>query len=59
MIGVSTIEKPMLCIMEHMENGDLKNYFQNLDRIESVFEESIQNDLITLALHSAFRSALN
>ncbi|PAV78979.1 hypothetical protein WR25_10309 [Diploscapter pachys] len=34
-IGVSTIEKPMLCIMEHMENGDLKTYFQKLDRIDT------------------------
>lgn len=33
-IGVSTIDKPMICIMEFMVNGDLKSYMSKLEEVE-------------------------
>ncbi|KJH47044.1 hypothetical protein DICVIV_06896 [Dictyocaulus viviparus] len=33
-IGVSTIDKPMICIMEYMANGDLKSFMNKLEHVE-------------------------
>ncbi|CAD6185278.1 unnamed protein product [Caenorhabditis auriculariae] len=34
-VGVSTIQKPILCIMEYMDNGDLKSYINKSSNIDT------------------------
>ncbi|WKY05567.1 hypothetical protein Q1695_006067 [Nippostrongylus brasiliensis] len=44
-IGVSTIDKPMICIMEYMANGDLKSSMSKMEDVDSVYCISVATQL--------------
>ncbi|VDO89288.1 unnamed protein product [Heligmosomoides polygyrus] len=44
-IGVSTIDKPMICIMEFMVNGDLKSYMSKLEEVDTRYCISVATQL--------------
>ncbi|PIO72759.1 protein tyrosine kinase [Teladorsagia circumcincta] len=44
-IGVSTIDKPMICIMEYMVNGDLRSYMSKLENVDSLYCISVATQL--------------
>ncbi|KIH54013.1 protein tyrosine kinase [Ancylostoma duodenale] len=44
-IGVSTIDKPMICIMEYMAGGDLKSYMSKLENIDTLYCISVATQL--------------
>ncbi|KAE9421224.1 hypothetical protein Angca_004859 [Angiostrongylus cantonensis] len=44
-IGVSTIDKPMICIMEYMVNGDLKSFMSKLEHVDTLYCISVATQL--------------
>ncbi|VDM60247.1 unnamed protein product [Angiostrongylus costaricensis] len=44
-IGVSTIDKPMICIMEYMANGDLKSFMSKLEHVDTLYCISVATQL--------------
>ncbi|VDO14604.1 unnamed protein product [Haemonchus placei] len=44
-IGVSTIDKPMICIMEYMVNGDLRSYMSKMENVDSLYCISVATQL--------------
>ncbi|KAK5966982.1 Discoidin domain-containing receptor tyrosine kinase B [Trichostrongylus colubriformis] len=44
-IGVSTIDKPMICIMEYMVNGDLRSYMSKMEHVDSHYCISVATQL--------------
>ncbi|CAJ0602423.1 unnamed protein product [Cylicocyclus nassatus] len=44
-IGVSTIDKPMICIMEYMAGGDLKSYISKMENVDTFYCISVATQL--------------